>query len=631
MKKVFVLCMLLVISIIYAQTSNMWISGQAERLESVIVPAEYVTVNRERAACLIIQTDLKSELDFQANLQIVKRENPKPGEYWLFLSPGERLISIHSLDHLPLEIVLRDFGISNLRSGEVYRISLTGDKSYEYTVPVGINIDPPDSKIYIDGDLIDLSERSSISLAVGNYNLKIEKAGYRTVERVLVISATEVNFISDKLVEIQPVMVRITTIPDGARIFLDGDKGLTNRSFFISPGEYNISIVKSQFASVNEKIIVKADTTNSFTWTLKKDRGTLTVQIKPENAILFINDEEMNHKAPFDLLPGRYEFKIIADKYETVTETVHVRIGDIIQKEYELRQKQGTLLVETLPLDISFELYSENKLLNIYESSHRIPNLIVGNYYLRASADGYANKVYHVTIEDGKTSTARLELERTDFTLIPLKKQISKQEDKREFKNQDIDYKKFRIGFTGALNLSNISFDQDSDMTTKNEKNTFSGGLMFQFYNSKRSLVQLDICYHQYGLKIWNSSETILMYDDSFTYIDGSLNFKPEYNLFLFKLQPYFGLYFSYLIDSQREFFYATYSHIDIELSEYINDYDYGYQLGLDLVFFDTVTIGGKMRYGLNNIYNGYNLDYFRFNGKNYTVSGKVGLVLLKF
>ncbi len=129
MKKV--LFLLLVFSIVLslnAELNRLRIVGQAEHRPNAIVQARYQTVNRERAACLIFVTDLDVDLDFRPRVELVALTNPAPGQHHVYVAPDERVVTVHALGYAPLIVVLRDFGISVLRSGEVYELQLTGDE-----------------------------------------------------------------------------------------------------------------------------------------------------------------------------------------------------------------------------------------------------------------------------------------------------------------------------------------------------------------------------------------------------------------------------------------------------------------------------------------------------------------------
>jgi len=128
MKKLIILLIFSIsITIIFADLNKLRIVDKAEQTND-IVPARYQTVNRERAACIIFITDLEVDLDFRPRLDLIALTNPAAGQFHVYIDPNERAIDVHALGYEPLIAVLSDYGIRRLRSSDVYRLRLTGDK-----------------------------------------------------------------------------------------------------------------------------------------------------------------------------------------------------------------------------------------------------------------------------------------------------------------------------------------------------------------------------------------------------------------------------------------------------------------------------------------------------------------------
>ncbi|MBU1680096.1 MAG: hypothetical protein KKD86_14815 [Bacteroidetes bacterium] len=79
------------------QLSEMRIIGSGEFLPSELIASEKKDVNGEKCAGLIIISDL-SGLSFDSYNGIVDL-NIKPGKYFLFLSPSERVVEVFSSEH----------------------------------------------------------------------------------------------------------------------------------------------------------------------------------------------------------------------------------------------------------------------------------------------------------------------------------------------------------------------------------------------------------------------------------------------------------------------------------------------------------------------------------------------------
>ncbi|MFZ1977048.1 MAG: hypothetical protein WAV76_03755, partial [Bacteroidota bacterium] len=97
----------------------MRIEGKAEYQASELIAKEVRDANGDVCAGLIITTDLDG-LKFDSYNGIVKMDADKPGRYFLFLSPDERVVTIYKTGFEPLKIILSDWGISKMQSGKVW-------------------------------------------------------------------------------------------------------------------------------------------------------------------------------------------------------------------------------------------------------------------------------------------------------------------------------------------------------------------------------------------------------------------------------------------------------------------------------------------------------------------------------
>ena len=80
----------------------------------------------------------------------MKMDADKPGRYFLFLSPDERVaVDRYSKTGFePLKIILSDWGISKMQSGKVWQIKITEGKKKTIYV---IDSDPLGAMVHIDG------------------------------------------------------------------------------------------------------------------------------------------------------------------------------------------------------------------------------------------------------------------------------------------------------------------------------------------------------------------------------------------------------------------------------------------------------------------------------------------------
>jgi hypothetical protein len=103
---------------------KMYVVGEAELQENAIVSSMMRDQNGNVCAVVNIVTDLKEDISFESGAGIIKVDYT-PVKISLFLSPGERIITVHMSGYEPLRIILSEYGIPRLESGQVWRMRIS--------------------------------------------------------------------------------------------------------------------------------------------------------------------------------------------------------------------------------------------------------------------------------------------------------------------------------------------------------------------------------------------------------------------------------------------------------------------------------------------------------------------------
>jgi hypothetical protein len=125
MKRVFVfICLILVINMLFAiEMNEMVVLKQAEYRPDQIIGQNHKDRMKRICAGLLITTDLTG-LRFQSNNGVVSMDYD-PGRYMVYVSESERVLEIYKEGFKPLEIILSDYGIIGIKSGQVYELQVT--------------------------------------------------------------------------------------------------------------------------------------------------------------------------------------------------------------------------------------------------------------------------------------------------------------------------------------------------------------------------------------------------------------------------------------------------------------------------------------------------------------------------
>jgi len=188
----FIVLMMICLSLFAQEMNEMVILKQAERRTDQIIDQSHKDANRMICAGILIITDLDG-LTFQSNMGVVGMDY-NPGRYMVFVSEGERVLDIYKTGFKPLEIILSEYGIYGLKSGQVYQLEVTSkNKDADKMQSVIFNVTPADARIKV-GSQSFVSGKAQ-SLPMGKNEVIIEKEGYRSKKETIEVSKTNIQLI----------------------------------------------------------------------------------------------------------------------------------------------------------------------------------------------------------------------------------------------------------------------------------------------------------------------------------------------------------------------------------------------------------------------------------------------------
>ena len=149
MKKLLLLLFVIIAFSLFAQEmSEMRVVGKAQFAPDELISQTRRDANGDICAGILIETDLTG-LSFNSYNGIVAM-NTKPGRYFLFVSPDERVIEIYKTGYKPLKIILNEYGVGRLKSGETWKLQITADKKVNI-IPVVITCNQNGAEVFVDG------------------------------------------------------------------------------------------------------------------------------------------------------------------------------------------------------------------------------------------------------------------------------------------------------------------------------------------------------------------------------------------------------------------------------------------------------------------------------------------------
>ena len=410
----------LLLTFSFAQTSKMSIDGKPKKSMSEIVGVR--DVNGRFCAAIKVISDMDG-FKYQSNNGVVKVDD-MPGRDMVYLSPDERVLEIYHTGYEMFRMILSEYGIQ-LHPKEVWVVRIKGAPKTGDLLPVTIIANPADAQIIIDGK--NVQSGKPVELTKSSHTLIIKKDGYKTVNKTITVSKSNVLF-NEALSEMEIQAVQIKSVPSGAQILIDGQvEGQTDKGIWKYPGNYSLKLIKPGYAEINETIIVKEVTgqaQNTFSYTLTKNSGSLQLTVTPADASVLINKKDYTSASfgdaqdkssvsgnyNIELAPGRYKVEISKTGYYPKSEAITIERGRALNKSFNLIAKSGKLQFNIQPLSANVTLKQNGRTVRSWTGMKYLKNLQAGSYELECTASGYESEKRNITIEEGKKRVLDMKL-----------------------------------------------------------------------------------------------------------------------------------------------------------------------------------------------------------------------------
>ena len=386
-----------------AQTNEMQIVSKPEKITSEIVARR--DANGRFCAAIQVVSDLTG-LSYDSYNGVVGVDK-KPGMDMVFVQPDERVLEIFCTGYVPLKIIFSEVGITP-KEKEVWKITITGEKKLA-EIPINILTNPEGSTVFIDGQ--PMGNGRNFQVASGKHTLRLTLDGHRPITKQIDVSETSTLF-EYTLEVVEPVMMTITSSPTGATIFIDDvDEGQTNKQLFKFPGEYSLRISKSKYETIDQTITVSETGKNTWAFSLVKTTAILTISTTPADAGIWVNGEQKTTKA-LEVAPGKYRIEVKKDGWYGDSRTVTVEKGQDQSQTFSLQQMTGKLQLVVEPMETKVLMKQGNQQIDTWSGSKYKKDIPVGQYTLEFSAVGYGDQSKTVSIEENKTESLNVNMEK---------------------------------------------------------------------------------------------------------------------------------------------------------------------------------------------------------------------------
>ena len=370
-----------------------------------------VDVNDENCAIIKIRTDLKG-LIFDTNLGVEGDIEKKTGEFWVYVSPGEKQIRIAKEDFilLPYNIPL------TIKENTVYQMILTRrgiDENENTTGYILLTTEPEKSDVWIDGQ----SKGQSIiqaELQEGDYSYEIKKEMYHSKKGDFEIIRNETTELNEIL---QPNFgsLSISSTPEqDVDIVLDGIR-LQHKTPFtrqkIISGYHTVTLSKDMFESVTKQFQISDSEQTKLNIDLNPKFAIITIQTDPQADIYLDNKNVGVEKYSGRLLKGDHRITIKKEMYEPINKEIEVIAGQDEKINLPLSPIFGEISITTSP---DADIYLDGKLVG----SETFNDIVIsGIHTIEVKKEKYYTTTRKIDLQVGKKEQIDIELKPITGTL----------------------------------------------------------------------------------------------------------------------------------------------------------------------------------------------------------------------
>jgi diacylglycerol kinase family enzyme len=275
---------------------------------------------------------------------------------------------------------------------------------------ISINSEPTKAKIFLDGKNIGTTAETITDLTPGKYTVEVKLDGYATWHQVVEVEPDKETVLMAAL-QLKTGSIMIESEPTKAMIYLDGEEvGITpDTLWYIVPGKHEIIVEMDGYEVWSEIVDVEEDKQKTLTAVLQIKTGSIAIDSKPSNAVVYIDGEEVG-KTPDTLrsiVPGTHEVQVRMDSYEVWNKQVNIKPAKEKAITAVLQLKTGSININSDVKDAKIYIDGEE----IATIPETITGLIPGKYTVEVRMDGYEDWSEIVTVEADKENILTVSLQ----------------------------------------------------------------------------------------------------------------------------------------------------------------------------------------------------------------------------
>lgn len=333
-----------------------------QTIEPMTVAMQRTDFNNEICALVKVQLPIAGT-GFEGNL--IGDTPFKINEYWVYLTPGTKMLHIKAPGYYPLMADFRELGLGPLAGKTVYYLVVEPEVQAGVAAPkvetnyVVVTLTPPTATVRIDGQPVDVVDGSVMSLLkLGTHSYQAEAAGYEPTSGTFQIAAAQKTSLNLAL-KSRKAYLDVASLP-GTAILVNGSRRGTEKvRLELSPGLYNVELKRDGFKPHAQTVELKSSEEFRLEFTeFVPVYGVLNVSYRPVGAKIALDGKPLG-ESPLNLsnVPvGSHKLTIEAAGYTPLNQTINISestpvvLSGALQKQSEpVSAAQQTQLAATSP------------------------------------------------------------------------------------------------------------------------------------------------------------------------------------------------------------------------------------------------------------------------------------------
>jgi hypothetical protein len=452
--------------------------------------------NDKMCALIRIISDL-DQLGFESNQRIVGNIEKKSGEYWIYVSPGERKLSIWGPS-----LLRYNFNFPSLpESGKVYQLVVTRKGSSikdGYTTGfILLKSNPPGAKVWIDGEYRGLTPFQQ-EMTGGYYSYRLEKAMFYPKEGGFTIMVYETTTEEVTLNPNFGSLVLTSSPVSGAQITLDGTPTNHKTPFTfdtLASGKHEVSLVLDLYEPMNREITIKDNEKYNLDIPLTPVFGNIEITSHPAAGIYIDNELKGTGSYSGILTKGMHTIDAKLDRYYSQTRKLDMKAGQKESIPFTMEPITGSLSVITDPPEA--EIIIDGK--SCGKSPKIINDLIIGTYTIELKKENFADVKTRAEIKEKVRTEVKENL--SDFKQITITSIPAGASLDLNGKNEGTTPKTLTTSFgENKIHLSKSGYnDLEQIFKVTKDQSTYP----FTLISDKKALAQMDFRKYKWRKNIW--------------------------------------------------------------------------------------------------------------------------------